>query len=295
MIQMTLVTTVDANSSKSIVIQLDKKHLDKMELDSLQLPLALHMMLKQVLAEVCGDSSFRVSTEDMYDFMVHGTKVTSQNPRTRTNTIDAILQLAKSKLIKIDKQELQWNSKIEIDASPLFHKKGEPFVSIDSRTLGVITSHYGTKSSRPLVAYLNVFSYINWEDEKFYREEYLSTNRSFEQDVMCNPKLGNDWHISCYATLETLCVKPYSDSQQRKWVAKNTLNSYLQTLENLGLIGIVTVSGVANSGRKVVMRHYCSPEYKEPVQLIAREKLKRVIYVMNEKMKSLTEEGINAI
>lgn len=292
---MTLTTTVDTNSAKSIIIQLDKKHLDKMELNSLQLPFALHFMLKQVLAEVCGDSSFRITPEDMYDFIVHGTKVTSQNPKTRNNVITSILELAKIGLIKIDRQEVQWNSKLEIDASPLFHEKGEPFVSIDSRTLGTISSHYGTKSSRPLIAYFNIFSYVSWEDVRFYREEYCLGGRSLEQDIYSNPKLGNDWHISCYASLETLCSKPYSGAQLRKWVSNKTLLSYLRTMETLGLIKIVTVVGRTSNGRKLTMNHYCHPDFEKDVRLIASRKMERVIYATGDRAENLAEEDINAI
>lgn len=287
---MTLTTTIGANSSKSIVIQLDKKHLDQMDLTSLQLPMALHMVLKQVLAELCGDSSFRATPEDMYDFMVHGVKTTSQNPRTRTNVISSIMELSKIGLIKIDKQELQWNTKIEIDASPLFHEKGEPFVSINSRTLGTITSHYGAKSSRPLVAYLNIFSYVNWEDMKFYQEEYCLGGKSLEQDILFNPNLGNDWHISCYASLKTLCSKPYSDAQPKRWITEKTISTHLQTMETLGLIKIITVSGKANDGRRVIMKHYCLPEYARDVKLIATKKIERVIYAMNNIVDYSTEE-----
>ena len=150
--------------NKPILIKLDKCILDKLDPDTPQLPIALHLMIMQVQASINGDATFRTTPESLYDFILHGAKTTSQNQTTRNKVLNAIMSLKDLELITIDKETLQWNTKIEVEAHELFHKETNPYVSIKSTDLGKIMRYFGFKATKPLIAYFNVTSYFDWRD-----------------------------------------------------------------------------------------------------------------------------------
>lgn len=277
-----MMLTSNIDSFRPIVIQIEKRHLDLMESSTLELPIALHLMIKQTIPILCGDVSFKTTPQYIYDFMVHGVQTTSQNRTTRTNVVNALNSLSEKGLIKTDKEVTQWNTEVEIDASPLFPSKEGFYLSINSKDLSTITSHYGSKSTRALMTYFNILSYINWSDVKFYREEYCKGNASLKQDMLHNPELNNDWRISCYASMEALCSKPYLDAQPSNWISKATLSRYLHGLEELKLIKIISVSRIAKDGRTVSMNHYCLPDCEEGVEIIANRKIEQMVHSINE-------------
>lgn len=267
--------------NKPILIKLDKCTLDKLDPDTPQLPIALHLMIMQVQASLNGDATFRTTPESLYDFILHGAKTTSQNQTTRNKVLNAIMSLEELELITIDKKTLQWNTKIEIDAHELFHKETNPYISIKSTDLGKIMRHFGFKATKPLIAYFNITSYFDWRDMIYCLEEYINKERSIAEDVFFNPELGQNWHISCYASLKTLSAKLYSDSDNVKWVTEKTLSKHLHTLEQLGLISIVTVSRTVVNGRTITMNHYCLPDYQNVVRFVANRKIEQMIYAID--------------
>ncbi len=99
-----MMLTSNIDSFRPIVIQIEKRHLDLMESSTLELPIALHLMIKQTIPILCGDVSFKTTPQYIYDFMVHGVQTTSQNRTTRTNVVNALNSLSEKGLIKTDKE-----------------------------------------------------------------------------------------------------------------------------------------------------------------------------------------------
>lgn len=275
--------------TQSVLIKLDKNILDQLDLGTIQLPLALHLMMLQTHAYVIGDATFRTSPETIYDYITHGAKPTL-NQYTRNKVLDAIGDLIDLGLIEANKQNFLWNTKIEINASNLLHENHAPYVSIQSSDLCLIMRRYGLKASKPIIAYFNITSYFDWRDVTYYLQEYADTDRSLLQDIRCNPELGQDWHISCYASLKTLASKRYYGAQLGNWVTEKTLSSYIQTLSEIGLISIVTTSKESNGSQSHTMRHYCLPNCERGVRVLANRKLDQMIYAKNKNLSSSSEE-----
>ena len=155
----------------------------------------------------------------------------------------------------------------------LLHQDNEPYLSITSFDLATIINHYGIKTTKPLLAFLNINSYFDWRDMSYYNKEYIEKKQFLADDILYDHSLGQGWHISCYASLTTLASKPYNNSPTKKWITEKTLSKYLHTLQELNLISIITVTK-----NEITMNHYCLPEYTKGVELLAYRKLNQVLH-----------------
>ena len=79
--------------------------------------------------------------------------------------------------------------------------------------------------------------------------------------------------MSCFASLPTLASKPYNNANTIKWITDKTLSRYLHRLEELKLISIIVVET-----NNVKMNHYCLPECKKAVEVIAKVMLQQMQY-----------------
>lgn len=271
-------TTKDYHN-KAMLIKLDKKVLSQLEIDSLQIPVALFLMTQQWYVESqFYDATFEISPKKIYKTMMHETDST-RNSNARNKLMDALLFLHNNELITIeDATNIRWDGELEIDASNLFHKDNEPYVSITTTELAKIMRKFGIRASKPIVAYFNVTSYFDWRDMSFYMNEYIVNKRSLAHDIYYDADYGQGWHISCYASLETLASKPYNNASINKWITEKTLSKYLHELEELDLIAIVEVEGETPNG-KITTYHYCLPQYKQGVEIIAKRKMEQMLYV----------------
>ena len=259
------------NYNKSILIKIDKDIIDRLDFNTPQLLIAINLMLQQAYAyHAQGQTSFKTTPEFLYENLCNAQ---TSNRNTRASIIQALQELHCFRLITLDTLEIQWNTKLTINAIKLLHQDNEPYLSIKSKDLMTILNHYGIKSTKPLLAYLNVTSYLDWRNMLYYYNEYVEKNQSLMQDIFYDPDLGQNWHISCYASLQTLASKPYNDSPTRKWTTEKTLSKYLHTLQELKLISIITT--IKN---EITMNHYCLPEYTKGVELLAYRKLDQLIY-----------------
>ena len=253
------------------IIKLDKSKFDLLDISSLQLPLALHLMILQVHALDMGDETFSTSPKQLYDYMTHGFSTVSTS--TRKKMTDDLLALHNLKLIKLSTTDFSWDTNLEIDAFELFHDEDEIYLQITSKQLSIIMREWGIKATKPIVAYLNIMSYINLADAYFYLREYQTKSFTTSDIYGCSSKESTKWHLSCFASLPTLASKPYNNANTVKWITDKTLSRYLHRLEELKLISIVTVE-INN----VKMNHYCLPECKEAVEVIAKVMLQQMQY-----------------
>ena len=215
--------------TKPILIKIDKYIVDLLDHNTIQLPIAIHLMLLQAYAYHSKNQKHFKTTPEFIHEELFNDSTTSQ--ATRTKIIDAPKELA------------------------------------------TILTHYKIKSTKPLLAYLNITSYFDWRNMLFYYEEYIEKGQSLVQDIYYDPSLGQGWHISCYASLTTLASKPYNNSPTKKWITEKTLSKYLHTLQELNLISIITVTK-----NEITMNHYCLPEYTKGVELLAYRKLNQVLH-----------------
>ena len=257
--------------TKPILIKIDKDIIDRLDLDTIQLPLAIHLMLLQS----CNyhrnyQTTFKSTPELLYEGIFNNS---TSNSTTRTKIIDALKELHYFRLITLNTLDLQWNTKITINAMKLLHQDNEPYLSITSFDLATIINHYGIKTTKPLLAFLNINSYFDWRDMSYYNKEYIEKKQSLADDILYDHSLGQGWHISCYASLTTLASKPYNNSPTKKWITEKTLSKYLHTLQELNLISIITVTK-----NEITMNHYCLPEYTKGVELLAYRKLNQVLH-----------------
>lgn len=257
--------------TKPILIKIDKYIVDLLDHNTIQLPIAIHLMLLQAYAYHSKNQKHFKTTPEFIHEELFNDSTTSQT--TRTKIIDALKELHYFRLITLDTLELQWNTKITVNAMKLLHQDEEPYLSIKSKELAMILTHYKIKSTKPLLTYLNITSYFDWRNMLFYYEEYIEKGQSLIQDIYYDPSLGQGWHISCYASLTTLASKPYNNSPTKKWITEKTLSKYLHTLQELNLISIITVTK-----NELTMHHYCLPEYTKGVELLAYRKLNQVLH-----------------
>ena len=159
-------TTKQNYLPRHTIIKLDKSKFDLLDISSLQLPLALHLMILQVHALDMGDETFSTSPKQLYDYMTHGFSTVSTS--TRKKITDDLLVLHNLKLIKLSTTDFSWNTNLEIDAFELFHDEDEIYLQITSKQLSIIMREWGIKATKPIVAYLNIMSYINFADAYFY-------------------------------------------------------------------------------------------------------------------------------
>ena len=262
--------TTDLDFQKTpILLKLDKRIFDSLDLDSMQLPLALYLMTQQCFSYMTNKTTINITPEILYLEILSSNKTTT-DARTRNKILDALGYLWSKRFIKIDIREIQWNSKIEIDAKELFHKNNEPYLSIKADEFMTITKQFGVKSSKPIVAYMNIRSYFNWEDIYFLKNEYLDKGIL---PPLHDLTISGDWHVACYATLQTLASKPYNNAKEIKWITSKTLSNYIHKLDELNIISIVTIQTTDTT-----INYYCLPQYKEMIQILAERKSKQIQY-----------------
>ena len=84
-------TTKQNYLPRHTIIKLDKSKFDLLDINSLQLPLALPLMILQVHALDVGDETFSTSPKQLYDYMTHGFSTVS--PNTRNKIIEDLLAI----------------------------------------------------------------------------------------------------------------------------------------------------------------------------------------------------------
>lgn len=244
---------------------LDTEILDTLEPDSYELPMIVYLITRQA-TKLNSRDSFMMEVRDLYEYL--GDKDTKPNNTVVKKSIEALKLLESKGWITIRQMEknLTFTSKIRVNAHPLLHVDGEKYVSFDSDVVRKIVACGLSNFSKLLMTYINVMSYIDWRDV-----EYLKSNEVDLGDIY---KLTTDseWHISCYAKLDTLALKRYnSDNNTESWVSIKSLSTYLHKLEELSLISIVTVKT-----QSTTMNHYCLPEHRELVEKIAKRKVSQI-------------------
>ena len=279
---MIVLLETNANYKKSILINLDRDIFDNLDLDGLQLPMVLHLMLYQAFAYSNGDETFSITPKGLYDFMIHGDNGTKVTTVTRSKILETIKGLASRKFIAIDKEDFKWDNTIEVDASNLLHKEGKRYLSMDSKILGIIMRNYGLRSTKMIVTYFNIRSYFNWEHIMFYQNEFIDKGVAPSFSTLFGSITG-DWGLACFASLKTLASKPYNEAMPFSWVSEKTLSKNIHALEKLKLISIVTVEGICKDGKKIVYNYYCLPQYRRAVEFIAKRKLQQTLYSIDNK------------
>lgn len=264
-------TTKQNYIPRHTLIKLDKSKFDLLDLSSMQLPIALHLMILQVHALDIGDDTFAISPKTLCDYMTHG--FPTDNTNTRKKIMNDLLALHSLKLIGLSTTELSWDKTIEINAFELFHDEEEIYLQITSKQLSTIMVEWGIKATKPIIAYLNIMSYINLADAYFYLREYQERPFTVNDIYGCSSKESTKWHLSCFASQTTLASKPYNNAKPNKWITDKTLSKHLHRLEELGLISIITIEK-----DDIKMNHYCLPECKEAVEVIAKVMLQQMTY-----------------
>ena len=208
--------------------------------------------------------------------------VTLVSRRQRTNFVKSLERICNTGLIKVleingkafnDTEKIQWNSLLKLDCTNLAHQATRPFVMVDTVDMGDIVLQDKVNFHILLQVFTNIISYFNQND--------IIRADSGEVDVSYELYSGQEPHISCYASINTLCTKRYStDQKQESWISNKTLLKCLVVLEEIGLISIVKPKKPKNCQQNF-SNHYCYPRHKNLVQKIADNKVKQVLHTQS--------------
>lgn len=223
-----------------------------------------------------GMNSFVASPGGLYgDFF----DVTTLGRKKRTSFVKSIERVAASGLVRIVEvsgrqykpgDKFQWNSLIKFDCSNLVHEASKPFVMLDTVDMGEIVLQDKVDFQTLLQVYINVISYFNQYD--------ISRADTGQIDLNYELYSGQEPHISCYASLSTLCKKRYStDTSTREWISTKTLVKCLKVLEEIKLLAIVKPNKPKGCGENF-SNHYCYPRHSKIVQRIADNKVRQILH-----------------
>ena len=222
-----------------------------------------------------GGNRFVASPGGLYgDFF----DVTQVSRRQRTKFVQSLDRVCSSGLVEVleingrpyNKNEtIQWNSLIKFNCTNLVHQSSRSFIMLDTVDMGEIVYQDKVDFQTLLQVYVNVTSYFNQSD--------ISIADTGELDLNYDLYNRNEPHISCYASIDTLCTKRYStDTKRENWISSKTLTKCLRVLEEIGLLSIV-IPNKPKHCKQNFSNHYCYPRQRNFVQRIADNKVKQVL------------------
>lgn len=223
-----------------------------------------------------GGNRFVASPGGLYgDFF----DVTQVSRRQRTKFVESLGRVCSSGLVEVmeingrpysKNDKIQWNSLIKFNCTNLVHQSSRTFIMLDTSDMGEIVYQDKVDFQTLLQVYVNVTSYFNQYD--------ISQADTGELDLNYDLYNGNEPHISCYASVDTLCTKRYStDAKRENWISSKTLTKCLRVLEEIGLLTIVKPNKPKDCKQNFT-NHYCYPRHKKLVQRIADNKVKQIIH-----------------
>lgn len=223
------------------------------------------------------DNVFVASPADLYGNFFD---VTNVGRKSRTNFVNSIKRVTDCGLITIkevngktydETKRVQWNSLLKLDCNNLIHASRKPFINVSTDDISDVIYQDKMDFETLLQVYLNVISYINQKDVS--DADLGKINLKYE----IYGKM--DIHLSCFASINTLCTKRYSgDKDTETWISNKTMLKALKILEEIGAIVIVTPKK-PNGCKQNFSNHYCYPRHKEMVQQIADNYVKQVLHI----------------
>ena len=205
--------------------------------------------------------------------------VTLVSRRQRTNFVKSLERVCNSDLVNVleingkpytSDEKIQWNSLLKFDCTNLVHQASKPFIMIDTADMGDIVYQDKVDFHTLLQVFTNIISYFNQHD--------ISRADLGEIDLNYELYSGLEPHISCYASIDTLCSKRYStDTKQEYWISSKTMIKCLKVLEEIGLISIVKPNKPKGC-KQNFSNHYCYPRHKVLAQKIADNKVKQILH-----------------
>lgn len=222
-----------------------------------------------------GKNCFVSSPSGLYgDFL----DVTGTTRTQRSNFVNSLQRLVDNKIIEVievngkkytNKTKIQWNSLLKIDCNNLIHKSRKPFVMLNTIDIGDIVEQDDLDFNTLLQVYVDVISYINQDDVIQADLGKIDLNYEIYGDM-------SHIHLSCWASIDTLCTKRYSgDKNNNQWISNKTMIKALNILVEIGLLAKVTPK--SNNGQ-VFPNHYCYKRHEKMVQKIADNKARQILY-----------------
>ena len=221
------------------------------------------------------DNVFVASPGDLYGNFFD---VTGVSRKARTSFVESIKRIAENDLITIREvngkkndgtRRIQWNSLLKIDCNNLVHASRKPYITVSTEEINGIVYQDKMDFETLLQVYINIVSYINQKD--------VSDADMGKIDLKYELYGKMDIHLSCFASINTLCTKRFSgDKGNESWISNKTIIKAIQILEEIGAISIV-VPKKPKGCKQNFSNHYCYPRHKEMVQRIADNYVKQVL------------------
>ena len=221
------------------------------------------------------DNVFVASPGDLYGNFFD---VTGVSRKARTSFVESIKRIAENDLIAIREvngkkndgtRRIQWNSLLKIDCNNLVHASRKPYITVSTEEINGIVYQDKMDFETLLQVYINIVSYINQKD--------VSDADMGKIDLKYELYGKMDIHLSCFASINTLCTKRFSgDKGNESWISNKTIIKAIQILEEIGAISIV-VPKKPKGCKQNFSNHYCYPRHKEMVQRIADNYVKQVL------------------
>lgn len=220
-----------------------------------------------------------VSPELIYANLYDTTKITR---RVKENMMKAFHSLIdKGMIVPIDSSKPTWGKAVRIDVRPLL-ANNDSSVRVSTDDVGAMITRKPSEFSMLLLVYLNITSYINQGHILYLEENGFDKNT----DLVGTYK-DNEWHISCYASLERLSTTKHStDKNKQAWITRPTLIKYIDVLVELGLLQVVK-HDIDGCGK--LTNHYCYPRYANYVKSIANRQAEQFMYSQQNKLTNSNE------
>lgn len=249
-----------------ILYHYDKEVLDTIDPQSYDLPLSIFLVTKQILArELLNKDTFITSPKELYIFMTNST--TRPRVTVRENLMESLLRLHNLGLIELSTLDFSWSTEIEINAYDLLHDDECSYITFTSKELGKFMSQKLQDIPSLISTYLNILSYLDIGDILFIEDNGLNGFVTSK----------NTPNIVCYPSLDTLVAKRHSHSDKPMGIQKRTLQRKLHTLEELGLIKIITIT---QNGR--TMNFYTLPKVEQYATRLANNKFNQIQFAKGE-------------
>ena len=160
-------------------------------------------------------------------------------------------------------------SLLKIDCNNLLHVSRKPYIIVGTEEINGIIYQDKMDFETLLQVYINIVSYINQKD--------VSDADLGKIDLSYEIYGKMDIHLSCFASINTLCTKRFSgDKNEEVWISRPTMLKALKLLEEIGAISIV-VPKKPKGCKQNFSNHCCYPRHKEMVQRIADNYVKQVL------------------
>lgn len=220
-----------------------------------------------------------ISPQLIYANLYDTTKITRRIKESFMKSFSSLI--SKNMIIILEDKKPAWQTVLKVDVSPLLHGNQNTFVQLSTDDMGVIITRKPSEFSTLLAVYLNIISYINQGHVAYIDQNGFDINT----EVIGMTK-ENQWHISCYASLNRLSTTKHSaDIVTEPWISKPTLLKYINILVELGLLQIVKPTVEVDER---VTNHYCLPQHREYVQIISNRQAEQLKY----KRKQLTADRV---